>query len=226
MSECELLITTEWFYTNSSATDVAIVVLPFTAKINQFKRLYKALHSAGYTVLAISYNDVVLESGDPHHLISLVDKITTLAEKSATYYDETILIGGSLGGLIVTNVLRRSALIDHAVVITGGDIAKVVKKYFAIAWSQPVGEISEALQEVNMYSKPHDLTGKTLLMVVAKSDTVADPHDVLQEATLQRTAGNDVRIIVKPWFDHKVRVILDMIIFPSRVLNYVKEVKS
>jgi hypothetical protein len=205
-----------------------LLMCGFKGSIWQTRRFIYTLNSAGYHVTALDFPEKVLNSGDPELLPKLVNQVVTFAELEAQRRNKKILLVGiSLGALISLNILRRSALFDEAVMITGGDIVKVSQNlYGQKVWPQSYEELAKKWKSVNMYTEPKYLKGKQILFVLPSKDKLIDPEDVRNEVIIQTKAGNKLLLVERHKLGHKGTIIEETILFPGRILKYINQVVS
>jgi pimeloyl-ACP methyl ester carboxylesterase len=202
----------------------AMVLCGFGGAIWQTRLLTKQLNKAGYDVLALDFSSEVLSKGDPKLLINLTEEVVAFAEQEAKQVKQSVLLVGiSLGALMALNILRRSDLYTDAVMITGGDIAKVAHNIYGNkTWPQSYDELAEIWQNVNMYSPPKNLRGKRMLFVLPARDKLIDTQDVITEINIQNNAGNMLLLVTRKPFGHVGTIIQETILFPKRTLAYIK----
>lgn len=200
----------------------------FGGSIWQTWFLVKTLNGAGYDVTALDFSETVLSEGDPDLLLGLVEEVVMYAEAEARKTAEPILlIGISLGALMTLNILRRSELFDVGIGITGGDIVKVAQNIYGMkVWPQPYEELAATWQGVNIYSEPSKLAGKRLLFVLPERDKLIDPNDVREEVGAQAGVGNRLTLIERPIFGHIGTIVMETILFPKRVLRYIRQIEA
>jgi pimeloyl-ACP methyl ester carboxylesterase len=206
----------------------ALLMCGFGGSIWQATFLIRTLHRAGYDVTAMDFSESVLSQGDPALLLQLTDEVVAKAEAEAKRAQEAVLIVGiSLGALMALNILRRSPLLHTGVLITGGDIVKVAQNiYGAKVWPQSYDELATLWSSVNIYTKPALLAGKRLLFVLPAKDKLIDPEDVRQEMNKQVAAGNRLVRIERHSFGHIGTIIEETVLFPRRVLRYIKVIQE
>lgn len=215
----------ECFASNRVQHKSVILMCGFGGSIWQVRRLVRVLNSAGYDVMALDFSKTVLSQGDPTLLPTLVDEVVQYCEKSARATEgETLLVGVSLGSLLALNVLRRSSLFRTGVLITGGDIAKIAKVLYPAKWPQSYSELAWLWQRINMYSDPAELADKRLLFVVHPSRKLIDVKDIYHEVQRQQEAGNDLLLVKRLGFDHIGTIIMETVVFPRRILSYIKQI--
>jgi pimeloyl-ACP methyl ester carboxylesterase len=204
----------------------AFVLCGFGGSIWQTRRLLAVLRRAGYDVTAFDFSEAVLSTGDPAALPGLVDEMVALVEARAKALGKPILLVGiSLGALISLNILRRSPLFRESVMITGGDIVKVAQRiYGPKVWPQSYDELARQWRHINIYSDPKELAGRRLLFVLPAKDKLIDPEDVRKEVQTQNNAGNHLVLLERHWFGHVGTIIEETILFPRRVLRYIRQV--
>jgi alpha-beta hydrolase superfamily lysophospholipase len=205
-----------------------LLMCGFGGSIWQTRRLIRKLNNAGYYVTALDFPEKVLSSGEPYLLPELVKQVVTFAEREAKRINKKILLVGiSLGALISLNILRRSAMFEEAVMITGGDIVKVSQNlYGSKIWPQSYKELAKQWKSVNMYTEPKYLKGKRMLFVLPSKDKLIDPDDVRNEVHIQNEAGNKLILLERHKLGHKGTIIEETILFPGRVLQYINQVAS
>ncbi len=205
----------------------AILLCGFFGAVWQTKRLITLLNKKGYDVTALDFRVDVLKRGDPRLLPELVDEVVAFAENEARKTeDKILLVGISLGALLSLNIVRRSPLYDHAVLITGGDIVKVAQKIYGTkAWPQSYETLARTWSDVNMYTEPKLLSGKRLIFVLPARDKLIDTTDVLKEVNRQLAAGNQLVLVQRGMFGHVGTIIAETVLFPKRVLQYIKSVE-
>lgn len=137
-----------------------------------------------------------------------------------------LLLGVSLGTLISLNILRRSELFETAVMITGGDIAKIAQKMYPKAWPQSYTELAETWKGVNMYTEPRLLQGNRLLFVLHVSTKLIDVQDVRNEITHQQAAGNHLQYVERGRHDYVGTIIEETVLFPKRTLGYIEQLEK
>lgn len=206
----------------------ALLLCGFGGSIWQTKRLTGVLRRAGYQVIAMDFPEAVLSQGDPKLLPALADEVVAFAESEANKADKPILLVGiSLGALVAVNILRRSKLFNEAVLITGGDIVTVAQHiYGPRVWPQSYEELAKLWQGVNMYTDPAKLVGKRMLFVLPAKDKLIDTDTVRREVQAQNEAGNKLIMIERHTFGHVGTIIEETILFPKRILNYIRQVES
>jgi pimeloyl-ACP methyl ester carboxylesterase len=206
----------------------ALLMCGFGGSIWQTTLLIKTLHQAGYDVTAMDFSETVLSAGDPSLLLQLTDEVVAAAETQAKQTKQPILLVGiSLGSLLALNILRRSALFSTGVLITGGDIVKVAQNMYGDkVWGQSYEELAKLWTPVNIYTDPARLAGKHLLFVLPAKDKLIDPEDVRQEMKRHVAAGNHLVRIERHSFGHIGTIIEETILFPRRVLKYIKTIQS
>jgi len=204
----------------------ALLMCGYGGSIWQARRLVRTLNRAGYDVTALDFPKSVLRSGDVTQLPQLTNEVVEFAEQLAREAAEPVLLVGiSLGALLSLNILRRSQLFDAAVLITGGDIAKIAKRIYPRAWPQPYDELAQQWRDINMYTDPALLRGKRMLFVLHPSRKLIDITDVRTEIARQRAAGNHMFAVERPQFDHVGTIVAETILFPHRTLTYIDQVK-
>lgn len=203
-----------------------LLMCGFGGAIWQTKRLINKLRRMGYDITALDFPKEVLSSGDPTLLPKLMDEVTTFAELEAQKSDQKILLVGiSLGALISLNIFRRSNAFDTGILITGGNIVTVAQNIFGSkVWPQTHEELSEIWKDVNMFTDPAQLTGKRMLFVLPKKDTLIDTSEVLQEIARQNAAGNTIQLVKRGSFGHIGTIIEETILFPGRIKRYIEMV--
>lgn len=206
----------------------ALLLCGFGGAIWQTKRLTSQLNRLGYNVTALDFPKTVLSEGDPILLPMLVDEVVKFAEDEARKSDEKILLVGiSLGSLLTLNILRRSNLYDTGVLITGGNIVTVAQNIFgAKVWPQTHDELSELWKDVNIFTDPTLLAGKHMLFVLPTNDKLIDTTEVRTEIALQNQAGNSLLLVERGSFGHVGTIIEETILFPSRIIRYIKQIDS
>ena len=223
-----LIKTIKEYPAKKSSNKHAFVLCGFGGSIWQLKRLITVLSRQGYHVTALDFSESVLSKGDATLLPKLVDDTVTLLEaKRQAIGKPVLLVGISLGALLSLNILRRSKLFDRAVMITGGDIVKVAQRiYGPSVWPQSYDELARQWQQVNMYTNPSLLQGKSMLMVLPKRDKLIDPQDVYAEVKMQRAAGNNVQLTERRLFGHVGTIIEEAVLLPHRTRGYIKKVSG
>lgn len=225
MSETQVDLNKQFSKSKHDDPKLAIVIAPYTGKIKHHTRLRRLLNRNGYDVLLFDYGKEVLESGDASLLPELVQQIKNHAEeiikRNSNYQGKGMLIGSSLGALIALNILRSSSQFNKAILITGGDIAKVAQKFYPHVWKRSYAQLADDWSEVNMYTRTEDLEGKKALMVIAKRDRIADPSDVIKEAQKHHMYGNDFILLTKKGLGHGKRVIYETMLYPRYILKYI-----
>jgi len=206
----------------------AILLCGFGGAIWQTRRLTSVLNRAGYDVTALDFPKEVLSKGDPALLPKLVDEVMAFVEGEAKKTDQKmLLVGISLGSLLSLNIFRRSKLFDTAIMLTGGNIVTVAQNiYGRKVWPQSHEELSRLWQNVNIFTDPQLLTGKTALFVLPTKDKLIDTSEVLAEIELQNHAGNSIQLIQRGSFGHVGTIVEETILFPQRILRYIKQVES
>ena len=109
--------------------------------------------------------------------------------------------------------------------ITGGDVAKAAKRLHPAAWQQSYKELSTLWKSVNMYSDPAKLKHASWLIVLPTKDELIDPDDVRKERLLQNAIGNNMQVLERHRFGHMGTIIEEIILFPKRILSYIKMVE-
>jgi pimeloyl-ACP methyl ester carboxylesterase len=205
---------------------LAFVLCGFGGSIWQTRRLIRTLQRKGYSVTAFDFPKDMLSKGDPSLLPQLIDEVVDAAEAEATLAQQPILlVGVSLGALIALNIVRRSSLFNEAVLITGGDIAKVAQRIYGTkVWPQSYEALAHQWRDINMYSAPARLKNKRLLFVLPAKDNLIDTSDVYTEVALQNKAGNYLLLIERPSFGHIGTIIEETILFPQRVHGYIEKI--
>jgi len=194
----------------------------------QTRRLINVLLRAGYHVTALDFSKQAISSGNPQLLPNLVQDVLRFAEDEVRKASKPILLVGiSLGALLSLNILRSSPNFNKAVCITGGDIVTVAQRFYGRKrWPQSHAELSGLWQEVNMYTEPAHLKRKRLLFVLPTRDKLIDPQVVRREAQKQRAAGNELLLKERRHFGHIMTIVVETIVFPKRILDYIAEVES
>jgi len=205
----------------------AFVLCGFGGSVWQTRRLVNVLRRAGYDVTAFDFSEDVLSRGDATALPALVDEMVAAAEGRAKALNKPVLLVGiSLGALISLNIMRRSPLFTQSVMITGGDIVKVAQRiYGPKVWPQSYDQLARLWRRVNIYSSPKELAGKHLLFVLPANDKLIDPDDVRGEIRAQTDAGNHLLLLERRPFGHVGTIIEETILFPRRILKYVRQVE-
>jgi len=161
-----LIQNTKYFPAKSAEAKEAILLCGFGGAIWQTKRLTTKLNRAGYNVTALDFPKTVLSTGDPTLLPQLINEVVTFVEKQTKKTDQKILpIGISLGALLSLNIFRRSKLFDTAVMITGGNIVTVAKKYMAERFGRRV-------------TKSSPISGKIVISILCQSFLQASEHSL------------------------------------------------
>ncbi len=206
----------------------AFVLCGFGGSIWQTKRLLRVLHKAGYDVMAMDFSKEVLSKGDPQLLLDLMDEVVVFAEKEAQKTNRPILLVGiSLGALVSLNILRRSKLFNKGVLITGGDIVKVAHNiYGRRVWPQSYNELATSWKTLNMYSNPNELHEKRILFVLPSRDKLINPADVRAETKTQNNAGNTLILVERHALGHIGTIIEETILFPTRILGYIRRIEN
>jgi dienelactone hydrolase len=205
-----------------------ILLCGFGGSIWQTKRVTIRLNRAGYNVTALDFSKKILDTGDPQLLLQLVVEVMEYVENEAKKTDEKILlIGISLGSLLVLNILRRSERFEIGIGITGGNIVTVAQNIYGQAiWPQSHEELSKLWEDVNIHTNPKRLTGKRILFVLPMKDKLVDTQEVLTEINLQTAAGNTMKLVKRHTFGHVGTIIEETIIFPHRLLSYIHHIES
>lgn len=203
-----------------------LLMCGFGGAIWQTKRLTNKLRRMGYDITALDFPKEVLSSGDPTLLPKLMDEVTAFAELEAQKTDQKILLVGiSLGALISLNIFRRSNAFETGILITGGNIVTVAQNIFGSkVWPQTHEELSGLWKDVNMFTDPALLSGKRMLFVLPKRDTLIDTSEVLQEIARQNNAGNTIQLVKRGSFGHIGTIIEETILFPGRIKRYIEMV--
>lgn len=205
-----------------------LLMCGFGGSIWQLRRLIRVLNGLGYYVTAMDFSEGVLSKGDVTLLPALVDEVVEIAERRQKEVGKPVLlVGVSLGALLSLNILRRSQQFNRAVLITGGDIAKVAQRlYGARVWPQSYQELATAWAHINMYTEPTQLAGKQALMVLPKRDKLIDPDDVRNEVRKLQEAGVRMELIERRLFGHVGTIIEEAVLIPARTKNYIRRVNS
>ncbi len=206
----------------------AFVLCGFGGSIWQTQRLLRVLRGAGYDVMAMDFPKEVLSKGDPQLLLDLMDEVVRFADTEAKKLGKPVLLVGiSLGALVSLNVLRRSKSFDKGILITGGDIVKVAHNiYGRKVWPGTYDDLAGTWKTLNMYSDPRELREKRILFVLPSRDKLIDPTDVHQETKIQNEAGNTLILVERHSFGHIGTIIEETILFPKRILNYIRQVED
>lgn len=193
----------------------------------QMRRLIRTLNNAGYDVTALAFTNKIITSGDPQLMIDLVDQVVDFADKLARENTQPVeLVGVSFGALLALNIVRRLPAYKRGVLITGGDIAKIVHWFVPWKWRMPYSELANVWQELNMYSEPSELRGKHLLFVLHSKGRMIDPSDAIREIAKHRQAGNQVIVVERHRFGHIGTIVEETILRPARVLEHLGSVKQ
>lgn len=216
---------TKYFQSAQSAGKTVFLLCGFGGRIYQTQRLVHVLLRAGYDVYALDFSKDSLASGDSDVLLELANEVSTYIEEKTKDLssDKVLLIGISLGALLSLNVIRRSMRLKKAVLITGGDIVKIAQKLYPKKWTQSYKELAETWRQVNMYSDVENLKGKRFLFVLHPSSKMIDAQDAYAEIRRQTDAGNTLLLVERPKYDHTGTIIDETIIYPKRVLTYIKQ---
>jgi pimeloyl-ACP methyl ester carboxylesterase len=210
-----------------SAQEV-LLLCGFGGSIWQTKRLVNVLRRDGYNVTALDFPKEVLSAGDMQALPNLVREVVAFAEaKAKSAGKPMLLVGISLGALISLNIIRRSPLFSHGVLVTGGDIAKIAQRMYGhTVWPQSYEELAREWQSINMYTPPTELAGKRLLFVLPAKDRLIDPTDVHREVKIQNDAGNHLLLVTRHAFGHIGTIVEETILFPHRILGYIARLRE
>lgn len=216
------------YKTKRSNGKIVFLLCGFGGRIWQTKRLIGVLNRAGYTVCAMDFSKDSLASGDTTILTNLVTEVCKFIETETKDVDphDVLLVGISLGALLSLNVIRRSNRLFKAVLITGGDIAKIAQKLYPKKWPQSHESLAQEWQANNMYSKVDELRSKKLLFVLHLSSKLIDAQDAYREIEHQNTAGNTLLMVERTKFDHVGTIIDETVLHPSRVLEYIQKVEQ
>ena len=216
-----------WFPAKTGTHEPALLLCGFGGSVWQVRRLILTLNANGYDVTVLDFSSSVLRTGDPSFLPALVDEVVAFAETEDQTHGQPLLVGVSLGALLVLNIVRRSKRFNGGVLITGGDIVKIARKLFPRAWRPLPFETHAALwRNLNMYSDPNELAGKRLLFVLPKKDRLVNKSDLRREIAAQHAAGNELHIIERRALGHFGTIIEETILFPRRTLGYIKRVRG
>lgn len=221
------LITSVWRFDSKTEQHKKVIVMcGFGGAIWQTKRLTNVLRNAGYDVMALDFSKKVLSTGDTALLPQLVDETIAFAEAEAHQTDEDVLlIGISLGALLALNILRRSSRFSRGVLITGGNIATVAQNiYGKDVWPQAHADLSELWRSVNIHTDPARLRDKKMIFVLPIKDTLIDTSEVRAEIDRQNAAGNSITLVERGLFGHIGTITEETVLFPQRVLGYIKAV--
>lgn len=221
------LIRRSHFYPSRKQPGKPLLLLcGFGGAIWQTKRLIITLNRAGYDVTALDFPKEVLSIGNPALLPQLVDEVVAFAEAEAASHSKTpLLVGISLGALLALNILRRSNTYTTGVLITGGNIVRVAQNiYGKRIWPQTHEALSKTWQTINIHSRPEQLAEKRMLFVLPTKDKLIDTSEVIAEIKAQNKAGNSIRLLERTSFGHVGTIVEETILFPHRILAYIKEV--
>lgn len=205
-----------------------LLLCGFGGSVWQTKRLVGVLQRNGYAVTTLDFPKEVLSKGDPQLLPKLIAEVVDFADKEAQRSAKPmLLVGISLGALITLNILRRSALFDRGVLITGGDIVKVAHGiYGRKVWPQSYPQLAKQWQHINMYSEPQELAGKRLIFVLPAKDDLIDTSDIYSEIKKHNAAGNHLKLVERHSFGHIGTIVEETIVFPRRVLTYIEQIRN
>ncbi len=221
------LIKAQKFYKSSQPHAKPLLLMcGLWGSIWQMRRLIKALNRAGYDVTALAFTNKIIISGDPRLMIDLVDEVVDFADNLARESAQPVeLVGVSFGALLALNIVRRLPAYTRGVLVTGGDIAKIVHWFVPWKWRMPYRELASTWRRLNMYSEPAELRGKRLLFVLHDKGRMIDPSDAVHEISKHRRAGNEVIVIERHRFGHIGTIIEETILHPARVLEHLKHVQ-
>lgn len=214
--------------TKREASKEVILLCGIGGAVWQTKRLISVLTKAGYNVTALDFSKRVFSEGDPKLFPALVDEVVAFVENEVKGRKErTLLVGISLGSLLSLNIFRRSRSFDTAIMFTGGNIVTVAHNLYGTkVWPQSHEELSELWKDINIFTDPSILKGKRALFVLPQKDKLIDTSEVMTEIAAQNKAGNSIQLVERGTFSHVGTIIEETIIFPKRVLDYIKRVEN
>jgi len=187
----------------------------------QMRRLIRTLNGAGYDVTALAFSNRIITSGDPQDMLQLVDEVVAFADDLQRNSKQPVeLVGVSFGALLALNIVRRLPAYQRGVLVTGGDIAKIIQWFVPWKWKMPYAELADKWKQLNMYSEPQELLGKRLLFVLHHKGRMIDPNDAVEELRKHREAGNDVTVIKRDRFGHIGTIVEETILNPGRILQH------
>ncbi len=191
----------------------------------QMRLLIRALNKAGYDVTALDFSSKIITSGNPQDMIQLVHEVVDFADNLQKTEKRPIeLVGVSFGALLSLNIVRRLPAYKRSVLVTGGDIAKIIQWFVPWKWKMPYAELATEWKNLNMYSEPSELAGKELLFVLHHKGRMIDPGDAVTEIRKHTEAGNHITVIERQRFGHIGTIVEETIINPKRVLQHLRKV--
>lgn len=223
-----LILHTKRFPTKQSPAKEITLLCGFGGAIWQTRRLVTTLNRAGYNVTALDFSKKVLSQGDVTLLPQLVDEVVAFVEKEVKQHGKKVLLVGiSLGSLLSLNIFRRSSLFDEAIMVTGGNIVTVAQHiYGPKVWPQTHTALSDIWQDINIFTDPALLKDKRAVFVLPAKDKLIDTSEVLAEIEKQNAAGNSIRLVTRHRFSHIGTIIEETIIYPKRILGYIKQLEQ
>jgi len=220
------LIKTQKLYKSSRPNAKPLLLMcGLWGSIWQLRRLIYTLNKAGYNVTALDFTSKIITSGNPKLMIDLVDEVIHFADRLEKDSKQPVeLVGVSFGALLSLNIVRRLPAYQRGVLITGGDIAKIIQWFVPWKWRMPYAELAAEWQKLNMYSDPKELHDKQLLFVLHHKGRMIDPQDAIEELRKHREAGNRITVIERHRFGHIGTIIEETIVKPERILQYLEKV--
>ncbi len=201
-------------YGDGNSDEIVALVTGFGSKPGEFDRAGRSLVATGRDAVVYTYHPGVLLEGDAELLPELISAMSEDFEERAAGYPHRRYGGASLGGAIAANMQKRYDTPERGFyAATGGDAAEIIMKnrwFGAIVLAAHRVDIRRAFARHgythdDLQERWRDIqTPPTTPLTIALGglDLIMRERKILPKIADWRAAGNDVRIIRKPWGGH------------------------
>lgn len=212
----------EWLTPASPNGLKLVYMLGYGGRIWHSKRHLKMLLNEGYEILVMDFYDA-LRRRDPQDLLTLMDEVDSLFAQYKLIDTKTMMVGVSMGGLVGFNMMKRHKELKVLLAITGGNMA-LIPKYYKQKWPVSYDELAEIWAPANIYTKPGEITGRYVAMVLPSRDKVIDPDEVVDE--LKKLGEYNTVVVLRPKGGHFRTIITETILRPRKSLHIIHEMKK